>query len=228
MNSRTVVVSPHFDDAVLSCWHVLAAPGAVTVVNVFTGMPEPGTLGWWDRLTGAADSAERMRERRMEDAEALGLAGATYDNLDLLDSQYRRNGPPAALAEALGDHLRDADTVYAPAVLYPVEDHAVVLSAALGLRDDVRLYADLPHAAHYGLPGWVTGQPDVLDVDAAWRGRIEAAGLDPDSLRPQVHALEGPAFAEKLAAVERYRTQLPALEREAPLETLHWEVEWRR
>ena len=37
-----VVLSPHLDDAVLSCWHVLGREGDVRVVNVFTGSPEDG------------------------------------------------------------------------------------------------------------------------------------------------------------------------------------------
>src|SRR5919109_1364707 len=179
MGSHNVVVSPHLDDAVLSCWHVLAGGDEVTVVNVFTGLPKPGTLGWWDRLTGAADSVERIRERCAEDAEALALVGVPHANLGLLDGQYRRNGQPVAVVEALAD-----------------------------------------------LRGGGRGAPAALDVDAAWRARIQAAGLDPDSLQPDVHALDRQAFEKKLAALSRYRTQLPAIEREAPLEALRWEVEW--
>jgi hypothetical protein len=47
---RTVVVWTHLDDAVLSCWSVIDGPGDVTVVTVFTGGPEPGSLTEWDRL----------------------------------------------------------------------------------------------------------------------------------------------------------------------------------
>src|SRR6266511_2693747 len=113
MGSRSLVLSPHPDDAVLSCWHVIEG-GDATVVTVFAGVPEPGTSGWWDRLTGATDSPARMRERLKEDTEALALAGASALSLDLLDEQYRRNGSVPAVAEALADHLRGADAVYAP------------------------------------------------------------------------------------------------------------------
>ena len=229
MAQRTVVLSPHLDDAVLSCWHVLTGAGDVTVVNVFAAVPEAGRLGWWDRLTGARDSAERMRERLLEDAEALGLVGAAVVNLDQLDSQYRRNGSQPSLERALADALRGADVVYAPAALFPTEDHELVRAAVLEQRPDVRLYADLPHAALYGLPAWVTGeQEDELDVDGSWRGRLEEAGLRPDALRPEVHRLDDEEFERKLDVLRRYRTQLPALEREAPLEALRWEVAWRR
>src|SRR4051794_35229184 len=100
MDSRKVVVSPHLDDAVLSCWHVLQ-DGEATVVTVFAGVPEPGTRGWWDRLTGSDDSAARMRERLREDDAALGLGGATPLRLDLLDEQYRSNGAAPGIAAEL-------------------------------------------------------------------------------------------------------------------------------
>jgi hypothetical protein len=35
MGPDAVILSPHFDDAVLSCWHALASAGEVLVVNVF-------------------------------------------------------------------------------------------------------------------------------------------------------------------------------------------------
>ena len=38
--SAPAILSPHPDDAVLSLWHVLAAPGGVSVLNVFNGPPD--------------------------------------------------------------------------------------------------------------------------------------------------------------------------------------------
>src|SRR5204862_125625 len=74
----TVILSPHPDDAVLSLWHVLAGPGDVRVVNVFTGAPPGAGPGWWDELSGAAlrptELGPRVRhlglaeERRKRDA----------------------------------------------------------------------------------------------------------------------------------------------------------------
>jgi hypothetical protein len=54
------------------------------------------------------------------------------------------------------------------------------------------------------------------------------AGLDPESLRAQVHALDDATFERKLEAVRAYATQIPALECEAPLDQLRWEVAWMR
>lgn len=228
MGWRTVVLSPHLDDAVLSCWHRLEG-GDVKVVNVFTGLPDSGVAGWWDVLTGEPDSVARMNERLREDARALAATRAVSVGLGLLDEQYRRNGRQPAVAEALAEHLADADEVYAPAALALGADHALVLAGALELRDDLRLYADLPHAALWGWPPWVTGggEDHPLDVDAAWRARLRGAGLDPDALRPQAHALDDRSFERKLEAVRCYGTQVAALEREAPLKALRWEVTWR-
>ena len=229
MAAPTVVVSPHLDDAVLSCWHLLSGDREVTVVNVFSAIPPPGTLGWWDRLTRADDSAERMRARHREDEAALAGVGVRRVNIDLLDSQYRQNGHVPGVREALAPFLEEAELVYAPAALLPmVEDHAMVRDAVATVRRDLRLYADLPHAVLYGLPTWVAGDDDVLDVGPVWDARLAEVGFGGDAAQAEVHALSEEAFGAKLEAVRRYETQLPALEREASLEMLRWEVTWRR
>ena len=88
--AATTLVSPHFDDAVLSCWHLVGGGGDLRIVNVFTGTPkDAGARGWWDRLTGATDSQERMRERAAEDRDALSTAGRSAVGLGFLDDQYR-------------------------------------------------------------------------------------------------------------------------------------------
>jgi len=227
MESRRIVISPHLDDAVLSCWHVLEAGGA-TVVTVFTGAPDAGTTGWWDRLTGSSDSPARVRERRREDERAMSLAGVGYAHLDLQDEQYRRNGASPPVTAALAEHLDGADEVYAPLGFFFSGDHELVREAVLALRANTRLYADLPHAGFWGLPSWVSGEEGELDIDAAWRQRILETGLDPSALTASVHALDDDAYERKLAAVRCYETQFKALAREAPLEQLRWEVTWTR
>ena len=60
---NTLVISPHFDDAVLSCGHWLHMnPGAV-VATVCSGKPERGSpASKWDARFGTADQA--IEERR--------------------------------------------------------------------------------------------------------------------------------------------------------------------
>jgi hypothetical protein len=233
------ILSPHLDDAVLSCWHVLVLPGDVVVVNVFAGVPASlDGPAWWDRYTGATDSLERVRERIDEDRRALALAGRTAVNLDLLDEQYREAdqlpAPPTAQVERL---LAPGARIYAPAAFANHSDHALVRAAALELRTKgfvVSLYADLPHATLHGWPAWVTGEraPASKDLAAAtWERSLAGTGISPDEMAPTVHELDPAAHARKLEAVRAYRTQLEGLREFAgrPLadrETLGYEVVW--
>ena len=234
----TVVLSPHLDDAVLSCWDVLTQPGEVMVINVFAGVPtgrrEPA---WWDRYTGAADSGERVRERIEEDRRALSLAGRVPVNLDLLDEQYRDGRPPPSLTDRLREVIAPGALVYAPAAFADHADHRLVGAAALELRAQscvVVLYADLPHANVHGWPEWVTETSDPASEDpvgAFWDRRLAETGIPPHELGLKVHDLDAETYARKLAAVRMYTTQLSALTEYAgrPLsdhEALGYEVLW--
>ena len=122
-----VVLSPHPDDAVLSAWSVLRAPGELTVVNVFAGVPDVGLPRRADRLVRATDSRVHVRARLAEDREALELAGRTPLNLDFLDEQHRHTDPEAAELEAeLTEQLPQASALYAPAGIRGDRDHELV------------------------------------------------------------------------------------------------------
>ncbi len=239
MSADSVILSPHFDDAALSCWHVLAGAGEVRVVNVFAGEPPAGTLGWWDRLAGASDSAAAVRARVQEDRLALARAGRTAVNLPFLDCQYREGDQAAAeIVEALCDELAPDARIYAPASLgdhHP--DHTAVRSAALALHAqgaDVTLYADLPHATLLGWPRWVlNGGSSTQDrASEQWASQLEATGIALKRMTPTTHQLDAHEHERKLEAVLAYATQIAPLQRvsgsslEDP-EALGFEVDWR-
>jgi len=240
MSHAAVILSPHFDDAVLSCWHLLAGEQEVLVVNVFSGVPPEGTLGWWDRRAGCNDSAAAVRARIEEDRHALALAGRPAVNLDFLDGQYRaQEQDPRSIVAALRRVLRGAPRIYAPAGLGDRHrDHCAVCAAALELHaegHDVRLYADLPHATMFGWPRWVLdgGDRDDADdqADERWRQQLHANGLQPSRMAATVHRLSDGERARKLASVRAYASQLEPLEQgfgqsfDAP-EVLGYEVTW--
>ena len=225
------ILSPHPSDAVLSCWHVLAADPDVRVVNVFAGEPSPGSdLGRWDRLTGARDAGQRHRERLEEDRRALALADVEPVNVDLPAAEYRHHDPEAAtLTHVLREHC--TGTIYAPAALGGHRDHRLVRDAALALHNDenreVHLYAELPWAIAFGWPGWVTGLADerFLRVESHWEAVFSAAGLQLTALAADVRPLDGVERA-KSAALSAYRTQHAALERMFPPDGLMYEMSW--
>jgi hypothetical protein len=242
MSPDTVVLSPHFDDAVLSCWHVLAGAGEVLVVNIFAGEPPAGALGWWDRLAGAADSAAAVRARVEEDRRALALAGRAAVNLPFLDSQYREaDQEPREIVQALRGALVPGARIYAPASLGDHHrDHTAVRVAALALHAegaDVALYADLPHATIDGWPRWVLngdGGPST-DADPAgerWATQLEATGVPVERMLAAARRLTREDHAGKLAAVLTYASQIAPLQRvfgrslEDP-QLLGFEVDWR-
>jgi LmbE family N-acetylglucosaminyl deacetylase len=235
-----VLLSPHPDDAVINCWSLLTADREVTVVNVFTAAPPPGTLVHWDRLCRAGDSASLMAERLVEDGEALALAGRRPVGLGFPAEPYRSpRGTPTLrrLDAALAAVAPAASLVLAPAVVGTVHpDHLLVRAYALALRAagvPVELYADAPYAVQFGWPSWVTGEPSDprLDPEVAWRaGAAHLASLDRG--RARVATLGDAAAAAKLAAMRTYRSQFAMLDR-GPIGQLSerrvhgFEVFWR-
>jgi LmbE family N-acetylglucosaminyl deacetylase len=212
-----LVLSPHWDDAVLDCWGLLTSAGELNVVNVFAAGPAPGRLTVWDATTGAEDSAERARERLAEDAGALALAGRKPLNLPFLDAQYR-DGAPALdqLDLALTATVLSASRVHVPAGLGGHADHLLArrygrLLLRAGLP--VSLYADLPYCILHGWPHWVDGreaEPN-RNVDAFWLSFLQGVPEMPALRSAHVERLDDRAAAAKLEAMQRYRTQFPCL-----------------
>jgi hypothetical protein len=83
-----LLVSPHLDDAMLSCFAVLERGEAVDVLTVCAGSPDPPQRGWWDVECGFASSAESIPARLAEDEAAF--AGMPHERryLELFEGQY--------------------------------------------------------------------------------------------------------------------------------------------
>jgi LmbE family N-acetylglucosaminyl deacetylase len=83
-----LVVSPHLDDAALSCAALLARREPVDVLTVFAGEPHPPRQGPWDYDCGFASSAESVRIRRAEEESAFAGTPHRLAFMDLLEGQY--------------------------------------------------------------------------------------------------------------------------------------------
>jgi LmbE family N-acetylglucosaminyl deacetylase len=170
-----LIVSPHFDDAALSCSALLDRGEPVDVLTVFSGAPEPPRQGWWDERCGFASSAESVPARRREDENALEPGGHHLHLLDLLEVQHFDGPRGAEDAVLIADFVRDwlvemnggavalpAGAGWAPHWLpprvakklreprgpEPHHDHLFVRDAVLGaVIDDARfvLYEELPY-----------------------------------------------------------------------------------
>lgn len=96
-----LLVSPHYDDAALSCAALIDRSEPLDVLTVFGGEPDPPVQGEWDRKTGFTDSAASMAARREEDRRAFARTSHRMSSLDLLEGQHARMPRSAGEAQAL-------------------------------------------------------------------------------------------------------------------------------
>lgn len=155
----TVVLSPHFDDAVFSLGGLLATlPGPVAVVTVHGGAPAPeAPVSWWDGVCGFSSAQEAHRARVAEDAAACAGLGVAQVVLDHPDGPYS-DGAELTGLDAFLKELHARTRVWVP-LGSNQPDHEKVrlraMSVLAGLGAPLPwVYADLPYTGH--LPEWAS------------------------------------------------------------------------
>lgn len=209
MTADTLVVSPHLDDAVLSCGHYLLTQTHAVVATVFAGNPGPGILSDWDRECGFTDGADPVVARWQEDREALTLVGAEPRHLEFLDSAYRAGRSPidggvvsaaqiAQRLEGLVDALAPARVLIPLGLLHP--DHemthdagTLLLTPSTGV--ELWAYKDLPYGEAY---------PDLVNA------KLETLRSGGIAVRPMTIAPPQNAGAKR-DAVGCYASQVTAV-----------------
>ncbi|HET8598486.1 MAG TPA: PIG-L family deacetylase [Castellaniella sp.] len=126
-----LVISPHFDDAVLGCGAFLAGRPGTVVMTVCAGLPpEDAPLPDWDRRCGFDSARAAVLARIQENRHAMDQLRTVGVQLDLLDSQY--GGRCAGLGPRL---VRELVRLRPTTVLLPLglfhDDHVRVSDAAL-------------------------------------------------------------------------------------------------
>jgi LmbE family N-acetylglucosaminyl deacetylase len=92
-----IILSPHLDDAGLSCGASMArwtaAGDSVLLLNIFAGRPNLANLSEFARqLHQAAGAGEDLvTVRRLEDQRACAIMGADCRHMEYLDALYRTN-----------------------------------------------------------------------------------------------------------------------------------------
>ncbi|WP_219500558.1 PIG-L deacetylase family protein [Nonomuraea ceibae] len=215
MSFRTLVVSPHFDDAALSVAGVLATlPRPAAIVTVFGGpAAEEGDdrgPSAWDRLCGFTSTGEAVRERRAEDARACAALGVEQIALDHPDA-------PAAgtwldgLEDCLAAHAGPATQVLLPMGIgnsahLQVRDQALKTLASTG-GPAPWIYADLPYASI--VREWGTGAASRALTE---HPRAGAPLRALESISPhRAERLDAQAWGAKRRAVLCYASQLAPL-----------------
>ncbi|MFJ9030137.1 PIG-L deacetylase family protein [Streptomyces sp. NPDC102274] len=211
----TVILSPHFDDAVLSLAGLIPALDApVTVVTAYGGAPRPEQeVSWWDTTCGFSSGGEAHRARVTEDTRACELLGVERVVLGHPDGPYGDGGP-----------LHEIDTYLAgltpdTRLLIPLgtnqADHTKVRDRALRVLGELGrplplVYADLPYTGH--LKEWGSAETDTAlagseDFGVAYRDIARRYRTR------TVHdlTLSDEQWAAKRAAVLCYASQLAPL-----------------
>jgi LmbE family N-acetylglucosaminyl deacetylase len=159
------VISPHLDDAALSCCLFTAANPGSRLTTIFADGPGSARpLTPWDKAAeDFSDGADMMGTRRQEDSKAAALIGATVRHMPYWGHQYRNDrygyagltdrDLPEAIAE---DLMRQGQDLVGDGWLIPLglghPDHRLAAEAALIAAERwlqfqrVYLYEELPYA----------------------------------------------------------------------------------
>jgi LmbE family N-acetylglucosaminyl deacetylase len=182
MKRRVLFISPHLDDAVLSCAATIAqAVNRGHDVLVVTCFSSPGCL--------INDSLQcHYQRRKQDDINALSVLGARSLHLDFVDAPFRHatyNGfstilfhhtlpeieRPLAeeIVKKLNDVITPFDILYFPLGVGGHIDHHIVFESSRLIsqkNSDIKLYEEIPYAL---IPGWnavrwqqIGGKPSKL------------------------------------------------------------------
>jgi LmbE family N-acetylglucosaminyl deacetylase len=230
--ARVVVLSPHPDDAVLSCGQFLSRHPGVTVVTVFCGFPAsyPDPPNRWALLSGFGPGDDIVGLRREEDRRALARLDAVPVHLDGFAEADLQPSEPVATAAELAEVLDHTLTDLAPTlVLMPFglanPEHVTVHDAALLVRErclgtgTTTSWIAYQDVAYHQIPGML-----------AWRvSKLFRSGLWPT---PVAMPLD-PGHERKRAAMAEYTSQVRSLEADwalsrrldAPTAEQYWRLE---
>jgi len=154
------VISPHLDDAALSCALLLAANPGSAVITIFAGGPSSvRPLTTWDRMARYfPDGADVSGIRRGEDISASALVRARPVHLAYWDRQYRNDqyGYQGPAEEELGAAItaellsREAADYWVRPLGLGHPDHRLAAEVGLMLAErgagEFYLYEELPYA----------------------------------------------------------------------------------
>ncbi len=188
----TIILSPHYDDAVLSLGGLLASTHDQKVVaTFFTEAGEIATSTQWDGISGFKNSTEATTARIAENKDSLKILGAQEMNYSYMDSQYRKNGDTSQIESDLTKDIQalissfgtSTINVYGPAVFTKAithPDHELVHNAFLDVAqnypgDNVRffIYEDYPYVERFNKEEVISLQKNLENNSGLYFTKIE-------------------------------------------------------
>jgi LmbE family N-acetylglucosaminyl deacetylase len=208
---KNLVLSPHYDDAVLSCGGMIKLKGKETsVITVFAGRYDGLTA--WDKTCGLNAIQNPPEIRRAEDKNALlSLGCGSYGYLDYFEEDaiplikdaeiLKKYGSEADLKEDLYAVINKsgAENIYFPLGIKN-KDHIRIRNAALILIKNNRLgdkrcffYEDFPYTA------------DKNEYSKALEEIRENFILEQSAMNIK------PVLKDKISAILKYKTQIKSI-----------------
>ena len=128
LSGRLIVVSPHFDDAIMSLGstiaHAVQLGAKVEVLTVFADIPSSeAPASSWDRECGFVTEGQAAKARRDEDSRACSIVGAEPRWLDFGCESYERRGNEDDIWAAVTAATSGADSVIVPGFPLAHADH---------------------------------------------------------------------------------------------------------
>lgn len=234
-----IFLSPHLDDAILSCGgvlaHLLAQQQAVTVITLFAGLPDPAAPSsdfarYQHQSWGLMEEAYRLRQS--EDQAALARLGLTPHWLPWLDAIYRGANDGSAWYytsnEALFGPIHPAETNLPGALAETVTLYRQKNQP--DLTDPLTVYLPLGIGNHVDhqlarqtAPIWPAQGHTVLfyedypyiqrhpDQLAPAQKACQALLPAGQTLRPVLRHFSAQTLAQKIEVIAAYRSQMDIL-----------------
>ena len=224
MDVSITYLSPHLDDAVLSCGGLIRQQvlnGArVTVITIFAGQPIHHELSPFAASLHArwGSEAEMVSERRREDQAAIESLGARTCHLDYVDAIYRSDGSEHLYTceRDLFGHIHPSEVALADEVAYAISnmltpgepllfaplgvgnhvDHQVVAAAALALIPQAGRLTFYEDYPYVERPGALTRRLDALR-EVEWSAELQPLSVG--------------CIEAKIEAIGAYQSQLSNL-----------------
>ena len=174
---RWIFLSPHLDDAVLSCGGLIARLSATTKVEIwtlFSGAPWCGPYSevarWLHCVSGGVTGRRLALLRQQEDQTACKILGAGFRRFGWYDAVYRKSGwnrfvypvgCQAKISEQDQPFLKSVsrelqrlitpdDIVFVPLAVGGHVDHQITRAAAeMASHPSMAYYSDVPYLQRY-------------------------------------------------------------------------------
>lgn len=222
------MISPHLDDAVLSCGQLINSRPGTVITTILAGFPPGAHGGWSGQTTGLPVAEDANSMRRDEDQRATRALGARTNWIDIPAQEY---GPTSSPSERLLSIQQSIVTAVANtemcSLFLPLglthPDHIIVSDAALlavhASNVESYVYMEMPYGQ--ARPGRVRrrlrriGRRFYMEPLAPFVGDVQKKAEAVNAYASQIETLQqgfGRYFNRVFTDPERYWRVRPFVE----------------